>query len=235
MLEPRVWKVMAELAIARADLMSPAPAPQEQSVNLTLVVGPVLAAKCLLVDLPGWGFRQFLHDMDRLGYLVRSFLLAHGFFDLIPVDLFAWAHGDECGDGLAPFIVGNADDRDRGHAGAGGDYVLDLARVHVERARDDDVFLPVDQVEEALLVADGEIAGVQPATFERRGGQLGLVAVAGHNHPGAQAHLTDFPVRHGRPFVAEDLGPDAGDRAAAGGEQAWPPYRGARGLAQGAP
>ena len=63
--------------------MSPAPAPQEQSVNLTLVVGPVLAAECLLVDLPGWGFRQFLHDMDRLGCLVRSFLPAYDFFDLI--------------------------------------------------------------------------------------------------------------------------------------------------------
>src|ERR1700684_4503866 len=205
--------------------MSPAPAPQEQSVNLTLVVGPVLAAECLLVDLPGGGFRQFLHDMDRLGCLVRAFLPPDGLFDLMQVDLFAWAHGDEGGDGLAPFIVGNADDRDGGHAGAGGDHVLDLARVHVERARDDDVFLPVDQVEEALLVADGEIAGVQPATFERRGGQLGLVAVAGHYYPGAQAYLTDFPVRHGRPVLAKDLGPDAGHRAAAGGEQAGPPYR----------
>ncbi len=52
---------------------------------------------------------------------------------------------------------------------------------------------------EATLVADGEIAGVQPATFERRGGQLGLVAVAGHYHPGAQATSPTSPCGTGVP------------------------------------
>src|SRR5580698_3054798 len=72
-----------------------------ESVNLTLVVWPVLAAECFLVDFPGRGLWQVGHDLDLFRGLVRSFLLAYGFFDLIQVDLFAWADGDECGDGLA--------------------------------------------------------------------------------------------------------------------------------------
>ena len=45
--------------------------------------------------------------------------------------------------------------------------LLDLAAVDVLAARDDHVLLAVDDVEEALLVAAGHVAGVEPPAAER--------------------------------------------------------------------
>ncbi len=56
---------------------------------------------------------------------------------------------------------------------------FDLRRVHVHAARDQHVLLPPGDVVEALLVAAGEIARVEPAVgIQRRRGRLRVVPVA---------------------------------------------------------
>ena len=52
--------------------------------------------------------------------------------------------------------------------------------IHVHPARDDQVLLPVDEVEEAVLVHVPEIARVHPAVPDRLRRQVGALVVAGH-------------------------------------------------------
>ena len=59
--------------------------------------------------------------------------------------------------------MGHADHGDLGDAGMRGDHVLDLGRVDVEARHDDQVLGPVDEVEVAVVVDGGDVAGAQPA------------------------------------------------------------------------
>jgi len=68
-----------------------------------------------------------------------------------------------------------------GHRRMGHQDVFDIARVHVEAAAEDQVFLPVHHVQVSAGVQMADVAGVQPAVGEdRRRGVLG-VPVAGHH------------------------------------------------------
>jgi hypothetical protein len=69
--------------------------------------------------------------------------------------------------------------------------LLDLARVDVVAAADDQVLLAVDDEQVAVVVAVGEVAGVEPAALERLRGLLGLVVVALHDVVAADDDLAD--------------------------------------------
>ena len=64
-----------------------------------------------------------------------------------------------------------------------GDHVLDVARVDVEAARDDHVLGAVDDAQEAVGIAHGNVAGMQPAALEGFGGQLGIAVAVHHQRP----------------------------------------------------
>ena len=68
---------------------------------------------------------------------------------------------------LAVPLVGDADDLGVDDVGVGVEELLDLPRVHVLPAADDHVLDPADDVEVALGVHDGEVAGVHPAGARR--------------------------------------------------------------------
>jgi hypothetical protein len=57
-------------------------------------------------------------------------------------------------------------------------HLLDLARVDVVAAADDEVLLAVDDEQVAVVVGVAEVAGVEPAVLERLRRRLGLVVVA---------------------------------------------------------
>src|SRR6202012_1219143 len=67
--------------------------------------------------------------------------------------------------------------------------VLDLDAVHVLTTAVDHVLDPVDQVDQALVVDPGHVAGVQPAAGEGGGRRLRLVPVAGHHVRAADHEL----------------------------------------------
>ena len=120
--------------------------------------------------------------------------------------------------GLAPALVRHADHRDLRHRRVRRDHVLDLAREHVEAAGDHHVLLAVDDVQEALAVEAGDVAGVQPAAGEGLGGLLGQVVVALHHQRGAHAELAGLPGGNGLVVVVEQRHVHPRRRAPAGGE-----------------
>ena len=92
---------------------------------------------------------------------------------------------------LAHHRVGNADHRDLEHGRVLHERVLDLDAVDVLAAAVDHVLLAVDDLDEAVVVDAGQVAGVQPAVDERLGGLLGLVPVAGDDVLAADQQLAD--------------------------------------------
>ena len=74
---------------------------------------------------------------------------------------------DDAGDDfLAPVRVRAADDRNLEHAGMAQQHFLDLARIDVAAAADDQVLGAVLQGEKTLVVEGAHIAGVQPAAAQ---------------------------------------------------------------------
>ena len=64
-------------------------------------------------------------------------------------------------------------------AGMLGEHLLDLGRVDVEARHDDEVLGPVDEVQVAVVVGHGDVAGAQPAVGgQHPRGRLGVVEVA---------------------------------------------------------
>src|SRR5262249_56407122 len=82
---------------------------------------------------------------------------------------------------LAQRVVRDPDDRGLGDTRMLVQRLLALPRVHVEPAADDQVLLPVDDVEVAVVVLPAHVAGPEPAVRYRRGGRLWLAPVAPHH------------------------------------------------------
>ena len=59
--------------------------------------------------------------------------------------------------------------------------ILDLHGIDVLAAADDDVFLAVDEPDEAVLVLACHIAREQPAVLDGFVGRIGVVVVADHD------------------------------------------------------
>ena len=83
----------------------------------------------------------------------------------------------------------------------GVQHVLNLRRVDIVAAGDDHPFQPLFEVDEALLVHDAQIAGVEPdlavlVLLEGLGGLPGIVHIAQHDRGAGQADLAHGAVRH---------------------------------------
>jgi hypothetical protein len=75
-------------------------------------------------------------------------------------------------------------------------FALDLGRVDVDAAGDEHVLLPPGDRVEAVGVAAGRVAGVEPAVgIERRSGRLRVVPVAEADMGAAQPQLADLAER----------------------------------------
>jgi hypothetical protein len=75
------------------------------------------------------------------------------------------------------------------------EHLLDLARVDVEAAAQDEVLLAVDDAQEAALVLGPQIAGAEPAVDDRRRRVVGALVVAGEDVVPADDDLADLAVR----------------------------------------
>src|SRR5581483_7371339 len=115
---------------------------------------------------------------------------------------------------LAVLDVGDADHLDVAHVGVGVEELLDLPGVDVLPAPDDHVLDAADDVDVAVLVHGGQVAGVHPARpVDGLGGALRVVPVAGHHRvaPGAQLAGRppgDDPARLGVGDLHLDVGVD---------------------------
>jgi len=81
---------------------------------------------------------------------------------------------------LAPLVVGHTDDGDLTDGRVLLDDLLNLGRVNVEAAGNDDIVRPVQQVDVAVLVELPDIARVDPTVLDSLGCLLGKLIVALH-------------------------------------------------------
>src|ERR1700761_6425797 len=145
----------------------------------SLSAGPIGVSQRTLEYLAGRVAWQVVNEVDRGRTLVvRETLPAEG-DDVGRGELRAWSRDDDGLDGLAPPIVGNADDHPFAHAWAGVQHALDLGTVDVLAASDDHVLEPVQDVQEPGVVQPSDVAGAEPAVRRLHlRGRLGLVEVA---------------------------------------------------------
>src|SRR5579875_2864906 len=167
-----------------------------------------------LEDLARRPLRQVVDDPHRARVLVCGDALTHVFAELVRCRLGALTEGDCGADLLAPLVMRDAEHRGLADGRVLVEHLLDLARVDVVAAADDELLLAVDDEEVAVLVDPAHVAGVQPAVDDglRRG--LRPLPVAAHHVVALDHDLADLADGHLGTVVVDDLHLYAGDRGA---------------------
>ena len=110
-------------------------------------------------------------------------------------------------------LVRDADDRARVDVGQLVQHALDLGGIHIAAAADDQQALAVADVQEAVVVDEPEVAGVQHSVAHRLGGGVVALPVAEHRpvHPGPLA----LGLGGDADLVVDDADREVRERAAA--------------------
>src|ERR1044072_4366650 len=137
-----------------------------------------------LEDLSGRPLRQVVEEPDEPRVLVSGDAILDVGADLLRAQLLALDQDDRGTDLLSPLVVGHSEDRRFADLRVLVENLLDLTRVDVVAAADDQVLLAVDDVEVAVLVDAGHVAGVEPAAAHRLLGRAGGRPVALHDGVG---------------------------------------------------
>src|SRR3954453_2968745 len=125
----------------------------------------VTRRRCLdlaLEDLPRRALRQLLEEPDDARVLVGGDPLLHVLAHLLRRELHAVVADDRSADLLAPLVMGDTEPRRFADLRVLVEDLLDLARVDVVAAADDQVLLAVDDEEAAVLVDPRHVAAVEP-------------------------------------------------------------------------
>src|SRR5580704_6822725 len=134
-----------------------------------------------LEDLAGGPLGELGAEPDFARVLVGSEALPAVRDDLLLVQADACVQHDDGDDLLAEPVVWLADDGRLADAGVGEQDLLDLSRIQVVTAADDQVLGAVDDEVEAVLVPVADVARVQPAAGQRARRRLRPVPVALHD------------------------------------------------------
>ena len=145
-------------------------------------------------------------------HLVAGQALASVLLQPFRVEWGAVAKCDTGDDVLGAILAGAADDGDVFDVRVGAHGLLDLVRVHVEAAGDDDLLDARHQTDEAVGLHDGHVAGAEPAVVEGLLGGLWVVEVAGEHLRAAREQLAGFAVGHGLAGVVRVRDADLGVR-----------------------
>src|SRR5580692_9069332 len=134
-----------------------------------------------LLDLAGPALGQRVHDPHVPRVLVRRDLALDEVAQLLGGGGGPRLEGHRGADLLAQGGVRQPDHGGLGDRGMLVEHLLDLPRVDVVAAPDDQVLLAVHDVEVAVLVDPGQVTGVEPAVADRLSGGLGAIPVALHH------------------------------------------------------
>src|SRR5258708_5873215 len=146
------------------------------------------------------GARQDIDEDEPPGQLVTRQARSEVLEELLD----AGAGNHECHTHLAPRRVGYRNDGSVSDPGMGNELRLDLGGIDVDAPADEHLPGPAGDVDEAVLVAAGQVARLQKpvvAIGSRRG--LGVVPVTLRYMRATDPHLAD---RAGRDFVAVSIG-----------------------------
>src|SRR2546428_1795743 len=141
---------------------------------------PLLVAQHELLDLAGRGLGQ-VAELNPGRALEVGDVLAAELDDLGLGGALARLEGHEGLGALAPLGVGHRHHRALHHRRVLGHRLLDLDGRDVLAARDDDVLLAIAQLDVAVGVPHGQVAGVEPAAAEGLGAGVGLLELSFHH------------------------------------------------------
>src|SRR5581483_9656418 len=186
---------------------------------------PELADRLLahheLLDLAGDGHREFADEFDVARDLVVGDLALAELPDLLGRGALARPELDPGADLLAVPGIGHADHLHVLHLGMAVEEFLDLSRIDVLAAPDDHVLQAADDVDVALVIHGGEVAGMHPAAVvDCLLGLLLIVPVALHHRVAARAELAGRPARHRLALAVDDLDLDVRQHLAHGRDAA---------------
>src|SRR5918994_6958886 len=127
-----------------------------------------VVAQQVLHHLPGRVARQLVDEGDLPRALVVREVLGAERLELVALDVGVGLAHDKGGDVLTEHVVRYADDRGLAHRRVFEDHALDVSRVHVVPAADDEVLLASDEVEEPVVVEVAEVSTAQPTVTRPR-------------------------------------------------------------------
>src|SRR5439155_27207205 len=155
-----------------------------------------------LQDLAGRVPRQLVDRDAPAGHLVAGDSLAAPSAERFGVEA---VPGDDVGDGdLATLRVGPTEDRGFGDGGVGEQQLLDLDGIELGPLVVDHVVGAALEVEEAVGVDGGEVAGIEPAVAEGAGGRRGVVEIGRWKTLAAKSDEADLARRQGTAILADD-------------------------------
>src|SRR4029453_7170410 len=146
----------------------------------------------VLHDFPGGVTRQLVDEGDLSRALVVGEVVGAERLELVAADGGIGLAHDKGGAVLAEHVVRDADDRGLSHLWVLEDHALDIRRVHVVSAPNDEVLLAPDEVQEPVVVEVAEVSAAQP-TVTRPGtrGGVGVLVVLALTSRQAREQLTD--------------------------------------------
>jgi hypothetical protein len=149
--------------------------------------------------------RQLLEEDDLGGALVTGEAVGDELDELILLEMHPRFGHDERLHRLAGMRMCHADDRHFGDAGMRRDRVFDFRGIHVEARHDDQVLGAIDEVQVAVVVGDGNVAGTQPAVVGLGGGgRLVVLPVAGEHVGPAHPDLAGVAVERVLAFFVDE-------------------------------
>src|ERR1022692_2891465 len=146
-------------------------------------------------DLAGRALGQLGHQPHLTRVLVGGDPLLHERPQLVRGRGRSRLDRDGGADLLAQLVMGDPDDSGLGDRRVLVQDLLDLARVDVVAAANDQLLLAVHDEEVAVLVHPGEVTRAEPAVRDRLGRRLGLPPVALHHVVPADRDLADLAGR----------------------------------------
>jgi hypothetical protein len=146
-----------------------------------------------LVRLADGVFGDGVHHGDRGRTFVAGEFAGANVVQCFEIDGVPWSRLDVGGDGLTPFVIGNADNGGLQHGWIAGQYLFDLLGVDVFSAADDHVFGSPHQCQVAVGVEMTDVTGVHPAVDDDAGGFVGTPKIAAHDVGAGDEHLAIDP------------------------------------------
>src|SRR5258705_8901910 len=147
-------------------------------------------------NFPGGALGQLVDEPHLAGVFVGSDPVFDEGADLRGGGADARFEHDGGADLFAEQFVGDADDGGLGDGGMLVEHLLDLARIHVVAAADDELLLSIDDVVAAVFVDSTDVTGGEPAVDDARLGGLGQLPVALHHVVPTDLDFTVAAVGH---------------------------------------
>jgi hypothetical protein len=114
------------------------------------------------------------------------------------------AQGDDRQYGLSPLLIRDPDSGSLKHHWVSIENILDLTKVNVLAAGDNQVFFAIHNEEIPILIEIADVAGVAPPASQCISGRLGIHPISLHHRRAAHHNLSPLASREGAIVIIND-------------------------------